>query len=135
MASNRALRLLTLSCIKKVTVIGIIGKTQGVTIARRPAKNDIIKNIRSDFLSSFPILFGFKFVFCVAANVVTALPESTFFRRNLPFSGQVITAVIALACRVSFNIKTVINIVWGDAFLIIATHEFKRSGNLEILLA
>src|SRR5271157_1946463 len=105
MASNRALRLLTLSCMKKVTVIGIIGKTQGVTIARSPARNDIIKNIRSDFLSSFAILFGFVVVFRVAAKVLIALPVSAFFRVESAFFTTGETAFISLAAGLPLILK------------------------------
>ena len=46
MAWNLAFRVFTLSCMKKVTVIGIMGKTQGVKMAAKRMYFDPSKAIR-----------------------------------------------------------------------------------------
>ena len=53
-ASNLAFVLFLPPCIKNETVIGIMGNTQGVRIASKPAKNENQKNHKSEeFLADF----------------------------------------------------------------------------------
>ena len=64
--------------VKKLTVIGIIGKTQGVNKAAKPLRNDKMKMVKTDLSS----LLSFSFVIFVSLNLscatfVESIEEST----------------------------------------------------------
>src|SRR5450759_1885273 len=80
---------------KKVTVIGIIGKTQGVNIARKPARSENRKNIRSDFFSSLSIPVAFPIIFVGVVLAVITFPVSDFLPMISEFFATVFTAAIS----------------------------------------
>ena len=67
-----------LCLVKKLTVIGIIGNTQGVNKAAKPEKNAIMKIDQSPISSSESSeieldCVGFSITFCVVTSVVSTI--------------------------------------------------------------
>ena len=71
--------------VKKLTVIGIIGNTQGVSSAANPLKNEIIKISHIDFLGSGTFLIGLV-VSPLTFFPVSELEVSACFSARLSFS-------------------------------------------------
>ena len=84
-----------LCLVKKLTVIGIIGKTQGVNKAAKPPRKAKKKMDHNPFFSSF---LGIIELFFVSNEVVydsTGLPSAKIVFKVKNSSGKVLTAIHA----------------------------------------
>ena len=78
MAWNFPLAFLSPSCMKKLTVMGIIGNTQGVRMAARPAMNAKMNSSQMDEYSSSSIFISSSTLLSSMITVVGLYSPSLF---------------------------------------------------------